>query len=317
MTLSVLIAALALSGCLAAPVTPPAAPTVTVSRPTNAVTVTPLPATPVPTPVPPTAVPVPSGYRDATYEIEGIAIPLVNGQSEVNSAVGSAAKITSRIFGGETVADLNGDGQSDVIFILTQNQGGSGTFFYVVAALQTANGFKGTQGVLLGDRIATPRITLNKSSEIEVTYLERKAGEPFTATPSVAMTKTLKIMNGKLTEAQAAGFNLTGRTWTWVRTQMNDGTVTTPKKVEAFTITFNADGSVLGTTDCNRFFGKYSLDGNKVTFGPLASTKMACSGSQESVFMKFLGEIDSYLLNEKEQTLVLLVKFDSGSVIFK
>ncbi len=35
--------------------------------------------------------------------------------------------------------------------------------------------------------------------------------------------------------------------------------------------------SVNGHGGCNRFFGQYSFDGNAISIGPLASTKMACS----------------------------------------
>lgn len=37
-----------------------------------------------------------------------------------------------------------------------------------------------------------------------------------------------------------------------------------------------ADGRVSGTTGCNRISGTYEIDGNVVTIGPLATTRMAC-----------------------------------------
>jgi len=42
-------------------------------------------------------------------------------------------------------------------------------------------------------------------------------------------------------------------------------------------ITFNYETNhVSGFSGCNRYSGSYSIDGNKITFGPLASTKMMC-----------------------------------------
>lgn len=43
------------------------------------------------------------------------------------------------------------------------------------------------------------------------------------------------------------------------------------------TIVFGADGTVSGSAGCNTFSGTYTSDGATVTFGPLASTKMACA----------------------------------------
>ena len=46
-----------------------------------------------------------------------------------------------------------------------------------------------------------------------------------------------------------------------------------------------------GTTDCNNFSGSYKVDGNQLTFGEFAATMMYCEGSQESDFLKSLGEV--------------------------
>ena len=92
--------------------------------------------------------------QNATYSIEGQSVTLVNGVSEVAAAPGSASKVITRYFGNAVTLDLNGDGRPDSVFILTQNTGGTGTFYYVVAALNMPNGYVGSHGLLLGDRIA-------------------------------------------------------------------------------------------------------------------------------------------------------------------
>ena len=92
--------------------------------------------------------------KNATYYIEGKAVTLVNGIAETEAAPESAAKVTTRYFGNEVKHDLNDDGLEDVAFILTQETGGSGAFFYFVAALNTPTGYVGSQAVFLGDRIA-------------------------------------------------------------------------------------------------------------------------------------------------------------------
>lgn len=108
---------------------------------------------------------------------------------------------------------------------------------------------------------------------------------------------------------------LTSTSWVWQKTIMNDDTTIEPVNAGAFSLTFTADGNVSGTTDCNNFFGTYNLTDGKIVFGPLASTLMYCEGSQESVFTRSLENIDSVFFDANDN-LVLLVKYDSGSILF-
>jgi hypothetical protein len=124
-------------------------------------------------------------YKNTIYTIEGRRIELTDGVSEIEAAPGSAEKITTRFFGNEVIADLNGDEIPDIAFLLTQTSGGTGTFYYIVAALQTdGGGYAGTNGILLGDRIA-PQTTEFRDGRIIVNYADRKPGEPFATVPSV------------------------------------------------------------------------------------------------------------------------------------
>lgn len=158
------------------------------------------PVTPVSTATPAATTAVSAtGYKDATYEVAGKPVTLKNGLSEVEAAPGSASKITTRFFGNEATADLNGDGLVDVGFVLTQSTGGSGTFYYAVVALRTADGWKGTNAILLGDRIA-PQSTNVTGSKLVVNYADRKPGEPMTTQPSVGVSKTLSVVSGRLGE---------------------------------------------------------------------------------------------------------------------
>ncbi len=141
-------------------------------------------------------------YKNATYIIEGQPITLTNGLSEMEAAPGSATKITTRYFGNEVKHDLNNDGREDVAFLLTQETGGSGTFFYIVAALNTPTGYIGSQAFLLGDRIA-PQTTeidegktttgTNRENVIVVNYAVRLPGEPFATPPSLGKSLWLKL----------------------------------------------------------------------------------------------------------------------------
>ena len=137
--------------------------------------------------------------KDGMYVIDGTAIALKDGYSEKETAPGSASKIITRYFGNEVRADIDGDGVEDSAFLLTQEGGGSGTFFYVAAFLSIKEGFSGTNAVLLGDRIA-PQNTEFRNGMIIVNYAERKPGEPFSAKPSVGVSKYFKIVKSEMKE---------------------------------------------------------------------------------------------------------------------
>ncbi len=61
-------------------------------------------------------------------------------------------------------------------------------------------------------------------------------------------------------------------------------------------IEFGEAGQVSGTSGCNRFTGSYTIAGDQLTFGPLASTRMACNdalNAQEAAFFKTLTKVAS------------------------
>lgn len=123
--------------------------------------------------------------RNATYTFSGTPIRLTNGLSSLPQE-DSASPIATEYFGNELEVDLDNDGRKDVVMLLTQNTGGSGTFFYLAGALNTKNGYVGTQAMLIGDRIAPQNINLDENGKtIIVNYADRAPGEPMTARPSM------------------------------------------------------------------------------------------------------------------------------------
>lgn len=138
-----------------------------------------------------------SDYKNIAYIIDGQKVKLNNGVAETEVTPDSASKIITRYFGNELKTDLNGDGRDDVIFLLTQSTGGSGTFFYVVAALSTAHGYVGSEGYLLGDRIAPQTTELSQKpgqkNVVVVNYADRAPGEPMTAQPSIGKSVYVQL----------------------------------------------------------------------------------------------------------------------------
>jgi hypothetical protein len=139
--------------------------------------------------------------KNASYVIDGASVALVNGVSEV-PVPDSASVIKTAYFGNEVKADMNGDGVDDSAFILTQQTGGSGTFYYVAAALSSKDGYAGTNAILLGDRIA-PQTTEFANGQIVVNYADRRPGDAMTVAPAVGTSKYVEVVGQELREAVA------------------------------------------------------------------------------------------------------------------
>jgi hypothetical protein len=138
-----------------------------------------------------------SDPKNATYVIEGKAVTLKDGYAQEEAAPGSASKVVTKYFGNDLQIDLNGDGRMDTAFILTQDGGGSGLFYYAVAALNTDKGYVGSDGYLLGDRVA-PQSTNQSSNQnqkqvVVFNYAERTPGQPMSTAPSVGKSVYLKL----------------------------------------------------------------------------------------------------------------------------
>ena len=272
---------------------------------------------------------------DGTYKINGQEVTLKNGESSVEAAPGSASKIVTKYFGNELKGDFDGDGTEDTAFLVTQNTGGSGTFYYVTAQLNKATGKVGVDGVLLGDRIAPQSTSLSKNNTIVVSYADRNSGEDFSVAPSAGKSIELKVDNTNFDPAISSSspqfgevaqnfegesnpsiMNLSMKTWMWLNTTYSNDKGVTPKVPGKFTLTLKSDRTFSATTDCNSIGGNYTVSGDKISFSRMISTLMACEGSQESDFSKMLSETQGFLFTSKGE-LVLELNLDSGSVVFK
>lgn len=93
---------------------------------------------------------------------------------------------------------------------------------------------------------------------------------------------------------------------TWKLTRM-DGIPQSAisSEADAFTISFNvSDTLVSGRTNCNRFFGKYDVKGDKLGMKNMGMTRMACPDMQyEDVFVGMLDRTNRYEIHGTELTL--------------
>ena len=116
-----------------------------------------------------------------------------------------------------------------------------------------------------------PRITARAGgATLEVTVTERlcadtMSGMPFPVGVEVALDgKRFVGCGGEIMTAIEGG-------WRVIRLG-ND----LPPEGVTLTVVFDRDGRVSGRSGCNRFAGGYTLSGEGLGFGPLASTRMAC-----------------------------------------
>ncbi len=136
---------------------------------------------------------------NATYTLNDRQTTLVNGYAEESVASGLTGKVITRVFGIPTIGDINGDGTLDAALLLSQEMGGSGTFYYAAAAIASSSGALGTNAIFLGDRIAPQNIEI-RDGQIIANFADRKPGEPMTASPSLGVSAYINYVDGKLQE---------------------------------------------------------------------------------------------------------------------
>ena len=133
-----------------------------------------------------------------TLALTGISAPKATQQQPIhqNDAYiinGQPAEV--KYFGNEAVHDFNGDGILDRAYLVTYSPGGSGTFYYVVATLNTPQGPINSELYLLGDRIApqtTEIAVVGSSTQIIVNYADRALTDSFAVAPSIG--KTIRLI---------------------------------------------------------------------------------------------------------------------------
>ena len=96
----------------------------------------------------------------------------------------------------------------------------------------------------------------------------------------------------------------------WVATMINNGRGGVASLVEGTVVTaeFGTDGRVSGSGGCNRFSAEYTLEGDSLAIGPVASTRMACFepegvGQQESAYFAALARVSSWSFREERLQL--------------
>ena len=104
--------------------------------------------------------------------------------------------------------------------------------------------------------------------------------------------------------------------WMWVSTVYTDGKTVVPNKTDMFGVTFDGNGHVTVSTDCNAMGGSYVLKGDTLTFSDMMSTLMYCEGSQELDFSVMLNQVVGAEINS-EGILILPLRNKTGRIMLQ
>jgi hypothetical protein len=140
---------------------------------------------------------------NTSYFLENAWIKLENGRAAWQTAPGSASDTRVELWGDAVHGDVTFDGDTDALIFLLYEGGGSGTFFYLAAALSEKGQYRGTNAIWLGDRIGPPAARV-RNGVITVEYLDRRPDEPMTAAPGFLRTRFFMLDGSTLLEITPA-----------------------------------------------------------------------------------------------------------------
>ena len=136
---------------------------------------------------------LPKDFKEVTFYVSGEEVALVNGEVKAVTALGGDSETTIRYFGNEVEHDIDGDGENDVVFLITQDAEEIGTFFYAVGALKRTDGYLGTHAVYIGEGVVPQTTEKGEGRQVVVNYVERAPGALSSAQPSVGRSLHLLL----------------------------------------------------------------------------------------------------------------------------
>ena len=256
----------------------------------------------------------------ATYTIEGNDFVLREGVSLQHNVLNSAVSEKVTLSDLSVESDFDKDARVDTAVVLVHEPGGTGTFYYVAVAFQKTDSYVTSNTIFLGDRIVVTGLQ-KTSTGFSVNYLDRRADQDFSTSPTVAKTASFAVDASTMKISKAPDIvsvpatnadKLLGSPWKWIKTNIVSKEQK-PKNPDAFSIKFNADDSFSVTTDCNSAGGSYAATHSLLEFGPMFTTLMYCENSQESEFLKTLEKVGTYRFDAPNY---LVLELNGGEIHF-
>jgi heat shock protein HslJ len=107
---------------------------------------------------------------------------------------------------------------------------------------------------------------------------------------------------------------LEGTKWVVEGLVSADAVSSVPTDVRAPSLRFE-DGQVTVDTGCNSGSGEYTVAGDEITFGPLATTRMACEDPVAAVEAHVLGVLQDTVAYDIEANVLTITNGDQGLVL--
>lgn len=173
----------------------------------------------------------------------------------------------------------------------TQVSGFAGCNTFKTTAVFTAQTLK------LRPLATTRRACPEPQMAVEQRYLQLLAGARVYVRQGQRLTLTTGTARAVYVYGSEAGRRLVA-TWRLVGFQGD----------QPLTVTFAADGRVSGSGGCNTFVGRYTVDDQTLSVGPLASTRRACATpelqAQEQRFLQDLQQVTRVEVSGPQLTLI-------------
>jgi heat shock protein HslJ len=159
--------------------------------------------------------------------------------------------------------------------------------------------------ITIGDLASTLMMCAGPAADVEPVYL---AALP-TATSFTATADTLTLFDASgaaILEYAAGPANPLIGSWTVSGYNNGNQAVVSPEAGTELTAEFGEDGSLSGSGGCNTYNGNWTLTGETLAIGPLATTRMACEEAiltQETQFLAALQGATGYRVEGANVTL--------------
>jgi putative lipoprotein len=145
------------------------------------------------------------------------------------------------------------------------------------------------------------RATIRNQGQLLFTSTEHI--DPFASPAGEPIEIMVSMVGGSRNTAPSSSATddagLTDTTWRLV--EINGQAATPGAGANDLTLTLGSDESqVSGFSGCNQFAGSFTLEGDQLSFGPLASTRKMCADGmeQEAQYQEALAKVGRFELNE-------------------
>lgn len=223
-----------------------------------------------------------------TWTLDGSAV-VVNTSSGASLVFGGETETPDALglVGDWTLATVDGEAPP-ADMVVTLSIGADGTLAGQACNVYNAGYAATDRGQLTVEPIVSTRMSCGGDQDaFERTYLDGLQAASGWGTQMTRLTifGAAELVFG---EGGATDATLTGQEWSLT----SIGGARLPAGT-GITASFGDDGTVTGSGGCNRYTGPYTVDGESISVGPLAATRMSCGTTADDLERTYLGALEA------------------------